>query len=341
MINSLIDRYPASAKTWQFYRYRLAEEQETSTEQLGTARALTILKENILQDWKALLFQKKQAFEQAYFQDAFSHYFQQLKQKVDKLNFLGDILEPYYRHLGEAWNRNLPEWEQVPWAQIEQYVQNLRKDKTLKSLADFLGRWQMVELEIVEDKREKLLPKNSWKPNPYGKSEVIGIHHSDQLSSILPAEIALLSHEDTELIFSKRFVEKKLLSFQYRSHDMASDTSMEEETIKEPKIAERGPIILVIDTSGSMYGQPEQIAKAISFVILSRALRQKRPCYLISFSDHIKTLELTKMGKELDTLIEFLTLSFHGGTDIQPALERVTAHAQSRKFLKGRRIGDF
>lgn len=335
LIAGLKARYPDFSQNWDFYKLRLQEEEnQASSETLIDSHTLSILQQNILKDWEHLLFQKKYSFENEYLSDAFGQYYDRLKGKVDKLNFLGDILEPYYRHLGALWNKSLMEWNKVPWDKIESYIQTLRSDKTLKDLAAMLGRWQMVELEIEEEQREKILPQNSWKPNPYGKSEIIGIHYSDNISGTLPMEFAMLSHPDTELIFSHRFVEKKLLSFQFRAHDLASDTSRQEETIKEPKIAEQGPVILVIDTSGSMFGNPEQIAKAISFVVLSRALRQKRPCYLISFSDHIKTLELTQTGQELDRMVEFLTMSYHGGTDIQPALREALEMLKREAFQK-------
>jgi len=52
----------------------------------------------------------------------------------------------------------------------------------------------------------------------------------------------------------------------------------------------------------------------------SRLMREEqRPCYLINFSTGIKTLELSgKWG--LASIIDFLKMSFHGGTDATPAL---------------------
>jgi uncharacterized protein with von Willebrand factor type A (vWA) domain len=334
LVADLGKQYPAHNQNWDFYGTRLEQNMTDEPETGSLSQSLSILQQNVIKDWEHLLFQKKHQFERDYLRDAFGSYYDRLKQKADKLHLLGDTLEPYYRHLGELWNKSLTEWNKVPWDKIESYVKELKSDKSLKELADILGRWQMVELEIEEQQREKILPEHSWKPNPYGKSEIIGIHYSDHISATLPMEFAMLSHPDTEAIFSLRFAEKKLLSLQYRAQDMASDTTSEEETIKEPKIAEQGPIILVIDTSGSMYGQPETIAKAISFVILSRALKHKRPCFLISFSDGFKTLELTKMGKELDLMIDFLTLSFHGGTDIQPALREALRVLKKEAFEK-------
>ena len=48
--------------------------------------------------------------------------------------------------------------------------------------------------------------------------------------------------------------------------------------------AELGPIILCLDTSGSMRGAREVVAKALALECLRGAHRQSRPCYLYAFS---------------------------------------------------------
>jgi uncharacterized protein with von Willebrand factor type A (vWA) domain len=337
LMAQLLQDYPENQKDWSFYATRLQEETTPSRDTddlLASRQSLSVLWENILEDWGRLLLAKKSDFEQSYLKEAFSQHQGLLQQRIDQLNFLGEMLEPFYRHLGELWNTGLPAWNQIPWDQVETYVAQLKKDPNLKKLAEMLGRWQMVELEREEEKRERAVPKKSWKPNPFGKSEVIGIHYSDDLGATLPSEIALLSHRDTELLFSKKFVEHKLLSFQYRSQDASSEPVSQEETIRQPKVQERGPLILVMDTSGSMFGRPELVAKAIGFVVVSQAIQKSRPCYLITFSTDIHTLEMTEADKSWDRLLEFLCLSFHGGTDLQPALRKVMKKLRDARFEK-------
>lgn len=45
-----------------------------------------------------------------------------------------------------------------------------------------------------------------------------------------------------------------------------------------------GPIILCLDTSGSMRGAREVVAKALALECMRGAHRQQRPCYLYAFS---------------------------------------------------------
>jgi len=183
-----------------------------------------------------------------------------------------------------------------------------------------LGRWQREKKVLEEKKVMKAIPRQKWKPSPYGKSEIVGIHHSDQISAMLPSEIALLSSPETELIWSKNYVEKKLLTFKYRSIEESSTAEVQEEVMEEAESEQQGPMILCVDTSGSMFGKPERIAKALALAILNIAIEQNRQAFLISFSTGFQALEMTGLENDHIRLIEFLRMSFHGGTDIQPAL---------------------
>ena len=47
--------------------------------------------------------------------------------------------------------------------------------------------------------------------------------------------------------------------------------------------AELGPIIVCLDTSGSMYGAREVVAKAVVLECMRGAHRQERKCYVYAF----------------------------------------------------------
>jgi uncharacterized protein with von Willebrand factor type A (vWA) domain len=105
------------------------------------------------------------------------------------------------------------------------------------------------------------------------------------------------------------------ISFAEDEHEIEIEV---DQTQKENE--QQGPMILCVDTSGSMQGEPENIAKAMALFLASQARSQARPCYLINFSTGIETFDLT--GSEgLSSLISFLSKSFHGGTDVAPALD--------------------
>lgn len=123
--------------------------------------------------------------------------------------------------------------------------------------------------------------------------------------------------------------------------------------------AELGPIILCLDTSGSMRGprevcaafgaacgRPDEaavdvgvslapcrlllrcpptqtVAKALALECLRGAHRQQRQAYLYAFSGpgQVEELELKCEAAALTKLLKFLSYSFEGGTDVDAPLE--------------------
>ncbi|MEM9987583.1 MAG: hypothetical protein AAF804_21030, partial [Bacteroidota bacterium] len=262
ILTDLSQRYPGHIRNWTFYAKTLAEQENSQSQRVKQENE--ILKSNILQDWEQFVREKKDGEEARFLSRSFNRYFDALGRKVDKLHDLGDLLSPFYGFLGLAWNDTLGNWNKINVAQLESYAESLARDRSLRELADLLGRYQRASKQSEIVRRQNLTPKTRWKPNPYGRSEIIGIHHSDEISRMLPSEVALLSSPETELILSKKYVEKKLLTFQYRSEDLSSRNEQEEQLIEEPKPEDSGPIILCVDTSGSMFGAPERVAKALA-----------------------------------------------------------------------------
>ena len=58
-------------------------------------------------------------------------------------------------------------------------------------------------------------------------------------------------------------------------------------------------MVLCIDTSGSMIGKLEMVAKSVALYMTNTAVSQKRVCYLINFSTNISSLDLTKNADAL------------------------------------------
>ena len=326
LLRKLAGWYPRHRQSWDFYKKRFrADPPETGD-------ALNVLQQNVLDDWTGFLFAEKEKLEAAYLNRAIDRHLAELEARVHHLLDLGDLVSPFYNFIGQVWSNALGNWDRIEWGKMQIYAQTLEKDPNLRELARLLGRWNLSEQEQEEEKMQQPLIEDTWEPNPYGKSEITGITQSDQLSAILPAEVALLSSPETEVLFSQKFVEKKLLTFEYRSEDLSTREREQPEVSSRARRADKGPLILCIDTSGSMFGEPEQIAKALALAILNIAIKQKRKAYLISFSTAIRTLEMTGIEEDVSRMIDFLSMSFHGGTDIQPALEAAIDMLEKQDF---------
>jgi uncharacterized protein with von Willebrand factor type A (vWA) domain len=86
-------------------------------------------------------------------------------------------------------------------------------------------------------------------------------------------------------------------------------------------------VIICLDTSGSMHGLPETVAKAISFELMRLAAAEQRKCYLYTFSGprDIEGRELSLDQDGLKNIIGLLAMSFHGGTDISSPMRAAVA----------------
>ena len=204
--------------------------------------------------------------------------------------------------------------------QFERWAKYLAEDKGIRALCELLGKIRQIELsETIERVRSVASIKTSIL-DINSREEIIGIRLGRDLEHVLPSELALLADPDTALLFDLKYVESSLMCFdmQGMQNIHRHEETEEERSIKEAE--KRGPMVICIDTSGSMNGMPETVAKAVALFLATKAREQKRPCYLINFSTSIDTLDLSA-DVGMEALLHFLGMSFHGGTDVAPALE--------------------
>lgn len=85
-----------------------------------------------------------------------------------------------------------------------------------------------------------------------------------------------------------------------------------------------GPLIICLDTSHSMSGMRENLSKAVVLASVTMAHKQGRDCRIVSFSSTSNSVECERITCDTDgirRLLEFLSYSFGGGTDVTGALK--------------------
>ncbi|ELM1174668.1 VWA domain-containing protein, partial [Pseudomonas aeruginosa] len=163
------------------------------------------------------------------------------------------------------------------------------------------------------------------------REEIIGIRLGRDIEHMLPSELALLADPETSILFDLKYVESRLMCFDMQGIQRVQQHHQKEELRSVEEAAKQGPMVICVDTSGSMSGMPETVAKAVALFIAGKARQQKRACYLINFSTGIETLDL---GDDfgMEALIKFLGMSFHGGTDAIPALDHALGVMKSEAY---------
>ncbi|OHX67609.1 VWA domain-containing protein [Flammeovirga pacifica] len=240
-------------------------------------------------------------------------------------------------HLGLGYEKAKGRWQSTGFEVLTQYERLLEDEEMLKELVDLLGRYASAELQEEREQLQEIAIQPYRKTVTHGKESLTGIHESNDLSQILPSEAAFLGKEETEIIFYKKFIERKLQTFELKTEERNPKKddkgTKKEKTSTTEDVA--GPVVLCIDTSASMLGKPEQIAKTLCFAIMKMALENKRKCVLFSFGateDEIKKIDLSNLHEGLEPLIQFLSMSFSAGTNAGPALSTAIDTMQSDDY---------
>lgn len=157
------------------------------------------------------------------------------------------------------------------------------------------------------------------------RSEIEGVSLGNNLSNLLPLEYALMD----ETIFYMRFVKRELQQFAFRN--IQSDKKKTELKQNVHNRLERGPVIVAIDTSGSMIGLPTQISKALLLNIIKILRPQNRKLMLITYSVRAKILEIHKPS-QFHKIKEFFNARFCGGTDGEDMFSKVIYALQVKDY---------
>ena len=136
------------------------------------------------------------------------------------------------------------------------------------------------------------------------KSDIAGITVGDDLSSLLPSEIALLAGRETEDVFFRNFVGKRLQVF--------ASASAGRDSVRR----QDGPVVICLDRSGSMEGRPSEIARALTMAVTIIAKRQHRQVIIILYgNDEMDSFVVKSLRKQRDALTRFLSYGCGGGNN--------------------------
>ena len=169
--------------------------------------------------------------------------------------------------------------------------------------------------------------------------ETRGVRRSDRIARMLPAEAMLLGHRRLRLVWHARRAERTLLS--YEDDDRMQETRLMPEPVSRPvpapqagKRAELGPMLVCVDTSGSMAGGAEAVAKAVVLEAMRTAHAQRRACHVFAFGgpDEVIDMTLDVDADGIERLASFLGQAFRGGTDICGPLDKALARLESQSW---------
>jgi uncharacterized protein with von Willebrand factor type A (vWA) domain len=228
--------------------------------------------------------------------------------------------------LGRGFDLSVSVLQRIGWLEILKLREWLERVPQLREIVQQLGRLHvseegesvaerlLVPVRRIEEERREVR-------TPLAPTETRGIERSGEIARMLPAEAAMLGHPKLRLLWHARRAERALLTYRVEGmvvERVMVETEVQEEVEERRPRPKRGPIIAVIDTSGSMHGLPERVAKAVVLEALRTAHAENRRCFLYAYSGPSQVLEheLALTDDGLGRLMTFLSHTFGGGTDI-------------------------
>lgn len=233
------------------------------------------------------------------------------------------------------------------WQEI---VRIRRLIETLPELARLirqLGRAQASTDPQQSKQRELQLMEQSAVPRasirvtrvPEMPGETRGVYRSGRMARMLPSETMLLTHRRLRLVWHARHAERSLLT--YEEDERMREVVHERMPVWGPSRRhtpdmrmEAGPMLICVDTSGSMQGGPEAVAKAVVLEAMRTAHAQQRACHVFAFGGPGEIVEL-ELGMDMAGIVQlaqFLGQGFRGGTDVCGPIERVLARLAHQRW---------
>lgn len=202
-------------------------------------------------------------------------------------------------------------WSRSEYERLQPIIRRMKRYPSIEKVVNKMGR-------VTDEDGNRCIPittGSSQKLDHSSGSDIEGITTSRQLNSLMPTELAFYSDEQLSDIFWHRYMQGALQSFRYQSN-LAKPVHRLAPNINAKS---RGPMIVCVDTSSSMNGEPMNIAQSLLARVVWMAYRQRRRCYLIYYSERIKTVDLQLNDWNINDL---KTIS-NGGTDATEMLKEV------------------
>jgi Mg-chelatase subunit ChlD len=175
---------------------------------------------------------------------------------------------------------------------VRSLASRLRRDPRLLRIALLAGRFK----RIAATKRRQRVK--------HGADEITDIEQGADFARALPVELAKLTHPRRRLDFMRSLLERQVLQYQLSGTDTLG----------------RGPLVLLLDKSGSMEGQKDIWATALALALLEHAHAERRPFALVDFNGRVTYEATVEPGGELPHGALFVSCG--GGTSIAMAFER-------------------
>lgn len=189
-------------------------------------------------------------------------------------------------------------------------MKKVNSSSTIKNIMKLAGKFRMV---AQSKQRLKV---------GHGIDDTIGVVQGSDLSRLLPVELMKLADKDYGDDTLRRFIEGETQCWELRGVIPAG----------------RGPIMVVVDESGSMEGEPIETAKALCMAMAWIARKQKRFIMFIAYSGRTgeRVMHFPTGQWDDETMVDWLENFIGGGSDLDVPLVETPRYYDSMNAPKGK-----
>ena len=293
------------------------------------------LRSQVLSTWRQLVETASIEWRQQFLRQEREKFYTSLDEWLSALSQIDYGLQDARSQLGDLYNDFTLPVTAAGLAQIQAWFSYIESQPGIKELCREIGRTLMSTPATEDDAEDKAIelvdtPKVTFDIASAG--EINAIRAGNDIAHLIPTELALLANPETQVLFDSKFFERSLYSFQMQEEIFHNEQIEVLQDVKFEEVREMGPMILCVDTSGSMRGGPESIAKAVTLYLATMALAEDRPCFVITFSNAISTIDVTAEG--IAGLDGFLQHQFNRGTDVSMALNAALDQHEQEDYAR-------
>lgn len=174
-------------------------------------------------------------------------------------------------------------------------ARRVRSSPTLQRIVELAGRLTMTARAKRASRTE------------YARSEVVGVEQTNDVARLLGSELALLVDPDMSDDLLIRLTERRALGYKMAGTEKSA----------------KGPIVLVLDQSGSMTANgKDEWAKAVALALLDAARADARAFGIVLYNGAVVDAKLFPVAADADpvAILDLLSSVPDGGTNYGPAM---------------------
>ena len=211
----------------------------------------------------------------------------------------------------QAWGMMAGQWNTLVFENFLRIVKVQKRYPQLEYIANRMGR-------IADDEGADRLAVSyggAMAVEHASKSDILGVTLGHDIRSMLPLECVHCGDETLYDVFLYRYATNSLQSFRHKSELLKPSRGLNRRPARI-----KGPMIVCVDRSGSMNGQPELLVNSLMMKLLLIAERQHRDLYLVSFSVEAHPIDVKH---NRTALLDFFRQKSAGDTNAAKMLENV------------------